>query len=161
MLDKSYYANGHLTQLAFLMLEAGALTEEERELVLTHLSSCNDCMQLYVESLSEDTLMEPPEMLEQNILKHISSHNIKKKQTKILTMQFVKLGIAICITMVLFVGGIFDFMTSVPPPKEEPKPQESQNQFLDFANSFNNGFNEFAHNFNNSIKGEKKNESKQ
>jgi hypothetical protein len=160
MLDKSYYANGHLTQLAFLMLEAGVLTEEERELMLTHLSSCDECMERYVNSLTEDTLLEPPTTLEQDILSRISEQNIKQKQTKILAMQFVKLGIAVCITMVLFIGGIFDFITSVPQPKEETKPKVSQSKFVDFSNKMTDGFNQFAYHFNNSIKGENKNESK-
>lgn len=161
MLDKTYYVNGHLTQLALLMLETGALTAQERELVLTHLSNCEECMQLYLDNLTEEALIEPPENLEQNILAGISNESKKKRQSKIITMQFVKLGIAVCMTMVLLVGGIFDFITFVPPTDNQPpKPQQKQHQFFNFSNQFMDGFNQFAYNFNNSIKGEKENESK-
>ncbi len=162
MLDNAYFKNGHLTALSFLMLDSGELSDREKELILYHLSNCNECMMKYVDSLTEDTLIDPPSGLEQKILNKISSQRTNKKHGNSIAIQFVKLAIAISITMVLFVSGVFELIESFPTEmiKNNREKQIEQSQSTKITDDISNSFNQFAQKFNNFYKGEKKHERK-
>lgn len=153
MLNQLYFNHGHLTAMAFLMLETDELSQEEKEMILFHLSECDDCMKAYVDSLTEESLIEPPTDLEVKIIQSVVTENGKKKKSKIISIQFVKLGLAVCITMVMLIGGVFDFIGDMPikmietaPPKEE-----KANVLYEMTQNFSNSFNKFAFSFNTSM----------
>ena len=164
MLDKMYFCNGHLTALAFLMLEHDGLDCEEKQLILAHISDCDDCMELYLESLTEDSLLEPSEDLPNRIMNVIQSQQETKKATKTLIIQFTKLGIAVCLTMVIFFSGAFGFTIGSPYHMEYSEPivqedfadkeyQEKESIFSSISNSFNESFIGFADKINLGFKG--------
>ncbi|MEG0691886.1 MAG: hypothetical protein RR444_02265 [Oscillospiraceae bacterium] len=171
MLDKIYFSNGHLTSLAFFMLENGELDLEEKQLILAHISSCQECMANYVESLTEESLLEPSDGLSDRIMNAIHSEQETKKNTKILAMQFTKLGVAVCLTMVIFFSGALGF-TLGPPERieneaqitqEKPKFEEKDHKtdlFNSISSSFNRGFLGFADQINLGFKGDAKNGAK-
>lgn len=168
MLDIIYFKNGHLTPMAFLLLESDGLSEEERELIATHLSECDECMNAYLESLTETELEEPSEDLSKRIVQQVELASEKRKDRKIIMMQFFKLGIAVCITVVMLFGGVFDVIANLP---EQSKPeqsieqsepeQSSHSKFIELNRFFHSGFNDIASKFNNSfIRWEEKKNSK-
>lgn len=60
MLNENLFnKNGHLKESAFLMEEQNALTEEESYLFLCHIENCGECMEKYLEYISETELIEP------------------------------------------------------------------------------------------------------
>lgn len=153
MLNQLYFNHGHLTALAFLMLETGELSQDEKSQILFHLSECDECMQSYVDSLTETSLIEPPAELEANIIQAVVSENDKKRTSKVLSIQFVKLGIAVCITMVMFFGGVFEFIGDMPIKMAENTTQkeDTPNALFEFTNSISDSFNKFAFSFNSSM----------
>lgn len=171
MLDKVYFSNDHLTALSFFMLDNESLELEEKQLVLSHISSCSFCMERYVDSLTDDSLIEPSPGLSNRIMDVIHSEQNVKKNTKILVMQFAKLGVAVCLTMTIFFSGLLGFAY---PPRDsiendrqpavvehQPKPQEEPSGFFsNIADSINKGFYDFADQINLGFKGATKNGTK-
>lgn len=152
-ISKEYFSNGHLTPLALLMLEVGGLSDDERELILTHILACDECMETYTESLTDDALVEPPQGLESKILKEVDETASKKQESKVLAIQFTKLGIAVCLTMVLMFGGAFDFIKNMdftekhpPIPNNTIRVEARLGETISYK--FNKGFNEFASSIN-------------
>lgn len=153
MLNETLFCNGHLTPLAFLLLESDALDDKEKELLLFHIIKCDKCMQEYTQSLTEELLIEPPSGLEQKIIKAVEVEYEKKRNSKILSVQFVKLAIAVCITMVMLIGGVFDYIGNVPNEMMKEKPQKNQKAcfITQLGQDFSQAFNDFAYSFNNSM----------
>ncbi|MFZ2539536.1 MAG: hypothetical protein WAX04_11630 [Oscillospiraceae bacterium] len=173
MLDKVYFSNAHLTPLAFFMLENDGLDLEEKQLILAHISSCEDCMTRYVDSLTEDSLIEPSDGLANRVMDVIHSEQNTMKKTKILVMQFVKLGVALCLTMVIFFSGALGFALGTPThiqndrqqteQQKKPKPVEKDSKhdfFNSITSSLNRGFLGFADQINIGFKGDAKDGAK-
>lgn len=170
MLDKLYYKDSHLTSLAFLMLDNDELNLEEKQLVLAHINTCDKCMDKYIESLTDESLLEPNSNLASKIINAIDSQEHVKKGTKVLTIQFVKLAVAVCLTMVIFFSGALGITLNTPhhiqnnidtTQSEKPKPKvEKDNNKFDFfdsfTSSFNRGFSGLADQINIGFKGDAK-----
>lgn len=167
MADNELLKNGHITALSFLQLESEQLSDSAREIILFHLNGCETCMERYLDSLTEESMVTPPDDLEPQIMAYISMHDNKKQQTKILVMQFLKLSLAVSLTMVMLFSGVFEKIGSVPSgiidsikaiEQVAPKPtkpeavREEKNpgiSFIDIADGIQGGFNAFAFRFNN------------
>ena len=161
MLDELYFRSGHLTAAAFAMLDCGGLTEEERILVLTHLEQCRDCMDGYVASLVDDALLVPPEGLEERIAGTVQEEYLIQKKKKTKLIQISKLAVAVCLTMVLSLSGLFPLLggstkkqspgspqtTYQAPEPKEYKPRE--NTLSDISGTINSNMNKFAAIFRN------------
>lgn len=169
MADNELLKNGHITALSFLQLEAEQLSDSAREIIAFHLSSCETCMEQYLDSFTNDTMVTPPETLEPQIMSYIAAHDNKKQQTKIMVMQFLKLSVAVSLTMAMIFGGVFDRIEAVPSNiinsikameqveqnTHKPEPIEEKKagiSFYDIADSIQDGFNSFAFRFNNGKK---------
>lgn len=91
----------------------------------------------------------------------------KRSEKKALIIQFVKLAVAVSLTMVLFFGGIADRIVNLTEEQikfEIPQRQEQENKkdnaFREIGESFNRYFFETADLINNSFRGDAKNERK-
>lgn len=125
MLDSRYFVKGHLTAEAFQWLDTGETDVLVRERMLTHLDDCPACMDHYLEVLTEETLLEPPEGMEERILYCIHEDYSRRKKGKIIFVKATKLTVAVCLTMVLFAGGVFDFLRNAP-KMAESRPRQSE-----------------------------------
>ena len=148
----------HCSSETFLLLENGGLTAEERSRILQHLEECVDCMDAYMDSLSEEVLLEPPEGMEQRILQAVSREKRKKKESKVLAIQFVKLAVAVCLTLVMMAGGVFDFASREPrnavennaplsAAEQVQAQQPKQGLISAVMRGFSDGFNQWAYGF--------------
>lgn len=175
MLDKVYFKSGHLTSLTYIMLESGAFDTNEKQLVLSHLSSCESCMESYLASLTEDSLIEPSAELIDTIMDNIGhiKDEMKEKSRKSIFMQFAKLSIAVCLTMGIFFSGALGFkINDIPesrgsnpatqsgqqaPIKSTTKPEDKKNNvsFFDgLYDGMNRMFTGFADQINLGYKGD-------
>lgn len=175
MLNKDLFnENGHLKESAFLLEEQGMLTDEESYLFLCHIESCDECGGKYLELLSASELTEPPPELSDNIMAEIGKINEKRSDKKILAVQFVKLAVAVCLTMVLFFGGVSDGIVKLSKEQimpyftatknERPSPPKTENPkeeaFRGLGSNFGKRFNEVADLINNSFREDANNERK-
>lgn len=165
MLDRLYFTDGHLTPAAFAALDEGILSDEDRELFLAHLENCASCMDRYIELLTDDVLTAPPDGLEDRIMEAVRAEQQQvepSRERKILAIKIAKLAIAVCLTMVLFFGGVFDFIgntskgfaqnnTQIKIEQElEQNKQHSEREegrFSNWMTDFQKGFNQFAKKF--------------
>lgn len=160
MLEQRDYRDGHLTGEAFAELDAGELSVQDRKLLLTHLEDCIGCMDDFLETLTEESLIEPPDGMEDRILAAVREEAGKQKQSRILLLKITKLAVAVCLTMVLFAGGVFQFagraaMLRQPDRIEQqaqtaPRQEERsrKNALGQIFSGINDGFIDFAKSFN-------------
>lgn len=161
MLDKLYFQSGHLTAAALFSLECGGLSEAERLLILTHLEQCPDCMERYLESLEGATLLEPPRGLEEAIAGAVRDEYQARKQKKVKLIQVAKLAVAVCLTMVLSLSGIFPLLgkgdkQTQPLSPNMPYPVPIQKEYkphsrplTEMSGNINSSMNQFAAIFRN------------
>jgi len=95
------------------VMEEG-LSLSERKLLLSQLESCPEYMDAYLETLTEDVLLSPPEGMEARILDAIHLETLRQRRDRSLAMQIVRLAVAVCLTMVLSVGGVFQALGEAP-----------------------------------------------
>lgn len=181
MLDKIYFNSNHLTPVAYIMLDSEILSSQEKQLMLAHINSCDLCMERYIESLTEDSLLEPDEALSNTIMQNIGQikDEMKEKSRKAIFFQFAKLSAAVCLTMGIFFSGALGFkINEIPRHNEQNKPQQSQQvqqahqrpantikndkpSFFDgLYDSINSGFRGFADQINLGYKGDAINATK-
>lgn len=154
--------NNHLKETAFLMEEQGMLTKEESYLFLCHIESCSECMGKYIEYVEQGAQIEPPSELISNISKEAKKVREKRNEKKTLIIQLVKLAVAVCLTMVLFFGGISDRILNLTEEQlklefpiagtEKPK----NDALKEIGENFDRYFYEAADFINNSFRGDAK-----
>ena len=158
MLDNRYFCDGHLTAEAFSALDREELSVDERYLFLSHLENCRSCMDDYTDYLTDESLLSPPEGLQNRIAGEIKKEYTTRRRSKTIALQVGKLAVAVCLTMVFFLGGVFEFINSTgkvdpqvaaPPSSEQmrKKPKEVKprdNKLAEIASGFNAGFSKFA-----------------
>lgn len=107
---------GCLTGFALQSLMDGSLGELERLEVSEHLSYCDLCVERYAALLADDTLMEAPELLRQSVLTQL-----RRKLAKIFVDRYFHMGVAACLTLVLWSTGVFATFgeLALTPPKIE------------------------------------------
>lgn len=162
MLHEQYFCDGHLTDAAFAALDEQTLTMPERELLLAHLESCPVCMERWLDGVAAQPLSEPPAGMEERILDAVSREGAKRKQGRIRVIQFTKLAIAVCLTMMLTVGvlpylagleqkqqqfpnAVLSFQEQIELQKEEGRAAGQKNASLDAVfDSLHTGFRQMA-----------------
>lgn len=157
MLDRSYFENGHLKRLAFLALEEDMLSSNEKQLLISHINSCDECMNDYLSCLEKIELISTPADFYRGLDERLEEEKKSKVKNEWhrLRMQAVKLVVAACVTIVIFIGsngfaglsrGADERLQYEPPvtyeqkknAEEEQKPEE--NFFYRCIDSFQQGF---------------------
>lgn len=153
MLDQEFFCHRHLTTDAYAALEADVLTLRDRELILLHLENCEKCMDSYLECLTEESLIKPPEGLNERIMEAVICEPQKRASGS--NFRFLKLAVAVCLTMLLFTGGgLLDYLSKVPNEMHSAKlpvveesispPTFKKNPLAKYLNGFQQEFNKFA-----------------
>jgi len=91
-----------------------ALSLSEKKQLLFYLESSPACMDAYLETLTEDALLSPPEGMEERILDAVHLETLRRRRDRSLAMQLVRLAVAVCLTMVLSLGGVFQALGEAP-----------------------------------------------
>lgn len=168
MLDENRFTEDQATVKAFapndgapnrsgLPEQRQGMSPEDRILLLTHLENCRDCMAEFMDTLPEAELLPPPEGLTDRILGAVREEQRRKPERRAVRRakiaQFVKLGIAVCLTMVMFYGvnGILGLrenwdLVQAPPyaSPNTPAPPAEDDFWTDVARGFDQGFTKFA-----------------
>ncbi len=138
-------STGCLTNYALASLIDGSLEELQRLEVSEHLSFCDACVERYTALLTDDSLLEAPELMKQGVLQQL-----RRKAARVLVNRYFHMGVAACLTLILWGAGVFGNMTEVPDHKrQEPgEPRMSVSRYLDdMASGFTGGLNQFMNQF--------------
>lgn len=111
MLTNNLFHNGHITPLALLAQESDLLNSEQSQLLLSHLNSCDECMDSYLQSMDEASLMPLPDNFNESIFSRLDEQRRETiaNSKKLRAIQYGKLVVAACLTMVLFFGSAYLF----------------------------------------------------
>lgn len=138
---KGYFTeDGHLTSLAFQDLAFGEPDELSRLEIAEHLSFCDECTARYADFLSGVELAEPPEPLASGILKRL------RQQARIVFFnRYVRVGVAACLTLLLWLGGIFSLQPLSPQEKGPPVSfsETFSQKAAEFTQNITDGVNQF------------------
>lgn len=143
---------GHLTGFALQSLVDGSLEEPERLEAAEHLSYCDLCVERYTAMLTEDTLLEAPELLKPGIFKEL-----RRRMTRVFVNCYFHMGVAACLTLVLWSTGVFASFGELalnPPRLERPEPVPARNEITlgqrveEFTAGFGDGFYDFMDQLN-------------
>ncbi len=93
---------GHITKAGFNALLQKEANGPQLLRLSEHLSVCDQCLLTYTEHLTPDPLMTPDHPLTGQILR-----KLRLRLTALTANRYVTAGIAACIAMVLWVGGMF------------------------------------------------------
>lgn len=94
--------NGHLTKYAFWLLSKGEPDELQRLEIAEHLSYCDECVENYTQTLTEDVLISPEESLLYCVMA-----KIKNRARKLFMNRYATAAVAACFAMVLWTSGTF------------------------------------------------------
>ena len=135
---KGYFTDdGHLTSLAFQDLAFGEPDELSRLEIAEHLSFCDECTARYADFLSDGILEDLPEPLSPSVLK-----KLRQRTRVVFFNRYVRVGIAACLTLLLWLGGIFSLQPMKPQDKGSP---------VSFSESFSQKTAEFTQNLTDSV----------
>lgn len=164
MLDQRYFENGHLSQTALDALAMGTLSPHGTHLLLIHLEHCPSCMDAYIATLDTVPLEQPPEDLEQHILEQVEQVSHSRNSSSV-AIGFLKLAVAVCLTMLLFFANVFDrvFTSSEHLAQYLAVASEAsgENQWAAFASGFQQGFSDLINRFNDLFNGDASNNETQ
>lgn len=137
---------GCLTDFALNSLVKGSLEELERLEAAEHLSYCDRCVERYTALLTEEALLEPPELMKQSILS-----SLRKKAARVFVNRYFHMAVAASLTLVLWGSGVFStFGQELPIKREESlwenrTPETSVSQRLgEFASNVTGGINDIV-----------------
>lgn len=95
--------SGHITDYGFELLINGEPTELERLEIAEHLDYCDLCVAEYTKKLENITLLTPVNSVSESVFKQI-----RNKAVKVFFSRYTMVGIAACMTMIMWVSGVFD-----------------------------------------------------
>lgn len=137
---------GCLTDFALNSLVKGSLEELERLEAAEHLSYCDRCVERYTALLTEEALLEPPELMKQSILSAL-----RKKAARVFVNRYFHMAVAASLTLVLWGSGVFSTFGQGIPVKPEGTiweartPETSVSQRLgEFASNVTGGINDIV-----------------
>lgn len=142
-----FHENGHLTDQGLQALINGELDELQRLEASEHLAYCACCMDRYLEQLTGDVLLDPPQDLELPV-----ARGIRAKLASQTGRRWATAAVAAVLSLTLWGTGVFQWIA--PPRPEatmfsstssqeepwwirEPKPQQEQDTPI--AERFNRG----------------------
>lgn len=140
---------GCLTGFALQSLVDGSLGDLERLEVTEHLSYCDLCVERYTAMLTEDALLEAPELLKPGILKEL-----RRRMARVFVNRYFHMGVAACLTLVLWSTGVFASFGELalnPPRLERPAPEDRvsiSQRMEDFTDGIGNGLYDFMDQLN-------------
>lgn len=155
MLSRMYRPEEHPSKELYAQLEQG-LAPMEREALLEHLEACIPCMDRYLARLEEDPLLEPPPGMEDRIIQAVRE-DFRLRRRKIIFVNTAKLAVAVCLTMVLSLGGVFTTLSGSQKAllerqsirQEQTLPEERRSDAVgQLLSDFSVGFRTFARSFN-------------
>lgn len=101
------FKGGHITDTALLAISCDLLELEEKQLLLSHIGSCEECRAAFILDMETD-LMEDElvPQLEQSMLFLMEEEKKlqEEKKNRFRFVQITKLAIAVCLTLVMFTG---------------------------------------------------------
>lgn len=158
--------DNHLSEQDISALVGGGLSDRDTYLLLLHLEDCRGCMDRYIDAVSECEPESPPDGLNEGILSRLKTSNPQTTRTQIVIVNIVKLGIAVCLTLLLFFSGTFEqigrstqTLVGLISVKSQPSlPQDKSDGWSRLTDEINTSFSDFAGHFNNLLKGEERNE---
>lgn len=112
---------GCLTAFALDALVEGSLGELERLEVSEHLSYCDCCVERYTALLTGETLLEAPDLMKQSVLS-----TLKKRAARVFVNRYFHMGVAACLTLVLWTTGVFTSVRDIPTIPLPIEPQRGQ-----------------------------------
>lgn len=158
--------DNHLSEQYISALVGGGLSDRDTYLLLLHLEDCRECMDRYIDAVSECVPESPPDGLNESILSRLKTSNPQTTRTQIVIINIVKLGIAVCLTLLLFFSGTFEqigrstqTLVGLISVKSQPSlPRDKSDGLSRLTDEINTSFSDFAGHFNNLLKGEERNE---
>lgn len=101
---KTYFnEKGHLTDEAFYDLIYGEPDAADRLLMADHLSYCNECIDRYMDFMTDDTLLTPMSSVEVSVM-----GKIQKDFRRQMFRKYATAMVAGFLAMLLWTGGIFN-----------------------------------------------------
>ena len=94
--------SGHLTGFALRELMEGRMDELGRLEASEHLAFCDACLERYTRLLTDDVLLEAPDLLEERVMARV-----RRKARELWMNKYFSAGLAACIAMVMWVTGVF------------------------------------------------------
>ena len=101
-MEDLFNEDGHLTEYAIKCNIEGSLDELQRLEISEHLSFCDKCLEAYLESLTEDKIIEPFESCVQDV-----DRKVRNKRDYSIFRRYLTASIAACFAMTLWVSGVF------------------------------------------------------
>lgn len=95
--------DGHLTDIAFMLLDSNKLDDLQRLEIAEHNSFCDECLDRYIGYVEKSELMIPSELMKKKINNKIFVNN-----KKICLNQYISVAIAACFTMIFWITGAFN-----------------------------------------------------
>lgn len=136
--------DGHLTKAAFSALAGDeGLGELERLEITEHLSFCDDCLLSYTQFLEEGTLLEGP----QEGLRQPVFARLRERMRRLFVNKFVTVAAAVCITMALWLTGVFKMEIPLAGKENTPDPTVSPNKLTQLTDKIADGINGFFDQF--------------
>lgn len=94
--------SGHLTGFSLRELMEGRMDELGRLEASEHLAFCDACLERYTRLLTDDVLLEAPDLLEERVMARV-----RRKARELWMNKYFSAGLAACIAMVMWVTGVF------------------------------------------------------
>jgi len=151
MIDTRCFENGHIKNEAFLLLESEKLNADERLALSRHLASCDACTQNYLELLTEDSLLDIPDGLNEKILKNTTGRINMEKSGRFKLNQLLKLTAAAVLAISFYSTGVFNYFYNTSYMISNNIPQNEQLARIDsfdFGKRLNNEFSKFSNKIN-------------
>lgn len=95
--------DGHLTDIAFMLLDSNKLDDLQRLEIAEHNSFCDECLDRYIGYVEKSELMIPSEVMKKKI-----ENKILVSNRKLYLNQYISVAIAACFTMLFWVTGAFN-----------------------------------------------------
>lgn len=138
--------SGHLTSSALRELAEGRMDELGRLEVSEHLAFCDACLDRYTRLLTDDVLLEVPDLMEERIMA-----KIRRKARELWMNKYFSAGLAACIAMFMWVTGVFDSIAFRPDSGRLENLSDATRSFSlmarEFTGDISQGLSDFLNSF--------------
>ncbi len=176
-LDPAWFDGGHLSAEAIGLLVDGSLYDRDTVLLLSHLEACPACMDAYIAAVSAAEPEEAPPELSERILAAVEEESAilipaPSSSRRRAAMRVLQLSVAVCLTMLLFFSGVFEFLgkssraymeristrTEEQTTPEKPPKAPGESGWEKFSAGFAGGFESIVNQFNALFTGDERHE---
>ncbi len=138
--------SGHLTNFALRQLVEGQMDELGRLEAAEHLAYCDACLDRYTRLLTDDVLLEAPDLLREGILA-----KIRRRARQLWMNKYFSAALAACIAMIMWVTGVFNTIAFRPDGQRLENLSGATHSFSEMARDFSGNVSENLSRFLNSI----------